>query len=189
MYGEAEVGVYPSELWRYINSVRSDLDTTIFILAENQKHGVEVTLTNDCGVPFVSVTKNGELIAKESVTTRQSAMYTLRDLYDSYLNSPDVDAADEIEVKMEDRDNELLDAMEEFLCVAAGENAEEQNTEFDDNSFCEMLDDVLSVIASYGFMIYRPCMIPCGDADDDMVEYVEYPYNDNETTPDDRVEI
>ena len=196
-YGDAEIYVYPAELWSYITEHRDFVESHIVVIAEDFDTGIEVALETDLSSRLMlSVMRDGKEEESKRITAKEDAMTTCRDYYARYFkpaqDTQDADEEDDdyLQMEIDQREGILCSALEDFVDLAADQSCDFTLSE-DDMQM--MLDDVLTIIADYGVPVYRPFFIECEDG---TTEFVEYPYNtaeetadNNETTPDDRVEI
>ncbi len=192
MYGNAEIYVYPVELWKYAITHRTLIANNHVVIAEDSKRGIEITAeTDEKGTVLVCVYMSGNRVYSEPVISDADCVRTLGRIYSKYFvieDSTNVDAENEDEEddeEDEDEDNdipisddddeddetivefrkmELENAFTDFIEAVLYDDA----NEIGDKDFLEMLNDVLDVISLYS-PVYAPRII------DGVLE--EYPYN------------
>ena len=216
MYGDADVGVYPAELWPFIQENRKNLKATVYILADSPRLGVEITLTEEDGDIILAASVNGETVESEIIVGKGDAFVTARDMYEDFLMPCDPDEPEEpeepeesepeeeeeavddliqqheddvLQDEIDQRSCDMLEALDDFLRVVL----DDQYGELDSDMLGILLDSFLSIVANEGFVIYSPCFLDDGKGGE---VYDEYPYNSEAevaayfaTTPGDRVEI
>lgn len=182
MYAEADVYVYPTELWSFIRENASSLKTTNYIIAEYPRYDVEILLTQNEDVPEIYAMIDGKMTdSSKLLHTKEDAIIECRRFYGLYLKAPASTKADQNddvavlfdqsdrEKEVTDRDDELFVAMTDFLNVVIGDEA----FDLEDQEVEAVLDDVLAVISADGYDVYRPCFFT---GEDGSEYYEEFPY-------------
>ena len=179
------------KVWDYYCVHKEELKTSQHKIAENADFGVEIYLTEDGKWAEIDVYCDDSPVYSESMLSYRDCCDTVKRIYGKYLSSNIVSAlpaaapAKKSEVKEEpsrvdledaiqEREDELSDAVIAFLRDTVGESLEWCSLEFD-----EMCDDLkehfLEYIArKYGVDVYRPMFL----VDEKGEEFfVEYPYD------------
>ena len=176
MYGEADVYVYPSQLWSYIQDNRRLIGESTVIIAERESTSAEVVLyTDESYMPHIAAYRNGKLISDEEIIGRDDASDTCQRIYikcfvdeDSSDEEAEENENEEVQHEINRRFNELSDALEDFMFVVTDDQVNRDSKEFE-----EMLDAVLDVVASYNYSVYFPCYLV---AEDGTETFSPYPY-------------
>ena len=189
MYGDAEIHVFPLELWRYCNTHRTLIENSEVVIAEDSGRGIEVIVeTNERGSIQIAVYVSGNRVYTEPVISPGDCVATLQRIYakffildtqkDKEIADDDEDDEDEEldeivteedddedeETVVELREMELQEAFTNFIEAVLYDDANDVG----DDDFLEMLHDVLDVISLYR-PVYAPRIV------DGVLE--EYPYN------------
>lgn len=197
MMDNIHIYVLPTELWDYVQQNRDLIRDNIVVIAEDSDNHTEIVVRFDEGAcATVSTYKGDVLIRDDQIISREDATYTCRAVYERFLTpygkkpeivsplpaededdeddeeedatgeneqeSPDED--DLIQDEIDKRETELEDSLMDFLEVAI----EEQVDLVSVNELDEILDEVLILLTSFGYSVYRPT--PVGD------EVIDYPY-------------
>ena len=180
-----KIYIWPAELWNYYLKQRDDILTSQYVvIAENEDAKREVVLFTDEGdlphlAAYYDTQGGGELLLhEESFYGFDDAMITCRKFYAAYLDDAgeesqaDDDNFDEeyCEAEIERREDELFDAFSAFVGVVSDD-------EYNINEDCALFDDIMELISSYGYSIYRPMFI---EVNGEKV-FDEFPY-DSEVT-------
>lgn len=197
MYGDAEIYVYPVELWKYAITHHTLISKNYVVIAEDSERGIEITVeTNEKGSTLISVYISGDRVYSEPVISDADCVRTLGRIYsrffvieDSQYQIPgeeedEDDEDEEAPVDEDDEDEEVPgdDEDEDDETIVEFREIELENAFTDfieavlyddandigDKDFLEMLNDVLDVISLYR-PVYAPRIV------DGVLE--EYPYN------------
>ena len=173
IYGDdVSVYVYPTELWTYIRNNPELIRENKVVIAENLTDGVEIQIGFECGVPCIRVFRDDFLVREVPVVSLDDSIITLRSVYSTYLIPPSPQQEDPEE------DEETAEIDDEQLCMLRRIELEDAICSFMETVLCEdynlvsdeeidaILEETLSVIASYGLPVYAPTII-----DDELVEY------------------
>ena len=175
-YGEdVSVYVYPTELWSYIRQNRKLIEENTVVIAENPTDGVEIQIGFNGRIPCILVLRDNTMVREVPVVSPDDSILTLRDVYDTYLCPSSQQQEDPEE------DEETAEIDDDQLCMLRRMELEDAICSFLETVLCEdynlatdaeidaILEETLSVIASYGLPVYAPTII------DDRL--VEYPYD------------
>ena len=190
MYGDAEIYLYPGELWDYIEENIEELRNVILTIAEDTTKDIEINIEigskADKDEISMTVYDGGKEIDREVLLNKYDATEACRYFYKLYFtdivdvdeDQPEKDQEEEPDVTppeswLEDRIDEreviLNDALTDFVDIVSDyEVLPDLGTVWDD-----MLDDILSIISDYGIPVYRPCYMDDGNGGE---VFVEYPY-------------
>ena len=200
---DIEINVVPNELWGFFNFNKAKLKSKMVCIASNPKSQIEIYLTEEYSMPSIIVFEDENQIYKEPCSSPRDAEFTLKDIYQRFLFTKKVsekekwkDAFDEDTLTQEDlevleeltrieqedtireRDDDLFVAFEDFMTIVLDEDA----YIMDDKSFADeiyqVMDEVLELIASHDFPVYRPMYLQDESGTD---VFVEYPYEDTST--------
>lgn len=185
----AKITVSASDVWGYFQENTEDLKSHMHQIAGNSEYGVEIYITDDCGLPSIVVTADDVQVYDETAVNAHNCQKTVEKIYDEYLTSKAIKAlageeddeltALEIEDMIYERESELDDAVYEFVMTAIiqGSYFGESISDFDD--ICEDLKEhFLEYMArKHGLAVYRPMMLEYEDGTEEMSEY---PYRDME---------
>lgn len=173
IYGDdVSVYVYPTELWTYIRNNPELIRENKVVIAENPADGVEIQVGFDADIPYILVFQDEALVRKEPLVSLEDSIITLRVIYSTYLIPPSPQQEDPEE------DEETAEIDDEQLCMLRRIELEDAICSFMETVLCEdynlvsdeeidaILEETLSVIASYGLPVYAPTII-----DDELVEY------------------
>lgn len=171
-----KIYIWPAELWNYYLDQRDDLLVCQYIvIAENESIQREVVLfTDEKDLPHLAAYHDTQILYEEPFYGFDDAMTTCRKFYAEYLDDAgeetqaDGDNFDEeyCEAEIERREDELLDAFSAFVRVVSDD-------EYNINEDSSLFDDIMELISSYGYSIYRPMYIEV----DGQTVFDEYPYD------------
>lgn len=186
----ANIILAPDEVWGYFFDNIEVLKNSMHMIAENKEYGIEVYVTERNDLPELNVTADDRDICSESVVNELDCTKTVCEIYDLYLTDRVVntlddevderdysDYGDELEdadFNIQDRENELSLAFEDFFSTAVWQSDIDVT---DDREAIERdcLEHILEYLArKHNVAIYRPMWIDYGDGD---IEYEEYPYD------------
>lgn len=183
----AKITVSASDIWGYFQDNIEDLKSHMHQIADNSEYGVEIYITDDCGLPSIVVTADDAQVYDETAVNEHDCQKTVEKIYDEYLTSKIIEtlamdddklSALEIEDMIDERESELDAAVYEFVITAIqGAYFDDYTSDFDD--ICEDLKEhFLEYMArKHGLPIYRPMMLEYEDGTEEMSEY---PYEDME---------
>lgn len=176
-----KITVAASEVWDYFQKHKAELEKSEHIIAENEEYGVEISITNEEGLPCFMVTADGYQYAEERAISANDCKETVETLYGDYLTEKFVDGADdesrldqedmiaERELELDDAFTMLLDTLiEEDLGLFFGAEAD------------EILEDIKDHTLEYlyrkhGISVRRPMVLEDEENGEDFFE--EYPYD------------
>lgn len=192
------IHVPADSVWAFAQENRSRLASELVLIAENTdtQYGVYVTIED--GHPLLAVAKgNGKIEYKEPCINEDDCGVVAKKLFvrylfpvlvtdDKYVSQDDLDEYDEdmvaeMEADRQDaiyeREDELFLAMTDFLSAVLGEDNSDEIVEmYGAEVVQDLLDDVLKLLSSSGFSIYRPTFIRDEETGDEI--YTEFPYDD-----------
>ncbi len=181
----ARIIVEASDVWDYFMEHKSDLVSSIRMIAENQEYGIEIFLTKDDDLPLITVTADDDEIWSEAVVSRNDCASTVKEIYDTYLSQEVMNvlmgendghtAAEEME-EIDEREMELDDAIYGCLMAIAPNLFDIAD---DPDELCEDLKDHICeyLYTQHGISVYRPMYLETEDGTD---EFVEFPYPEME---------
>ena len=177
MYGDADIYVFPAELWEYIRENDKLLREHIVVIAEQGscEIALERKKNNDL---VVSVLVDDKLIESETIGTKDEAITVCRTYYARYFGNRPEDQIEDDEAEIEAIDHEILlrelelkNIVRELIDVASNYDC----CEIDDIDVASILDEVCGLLNDYGIPVYYPQWIE--DENGEEV-FVEYPYGD-----------
>lgn len=180
MYGNADVYVFPAEVWSYAKENKEQLQKNIVIIAEDGEY--EVTIEREqSGDLLMSVLSDGKLVESERLFSEDDAVIACRTCYSRYFGKPTPESEPEeydVDTDMCDheialRESELLNSIRDLVDVVS-DYADCKLTEEDE---LDILTDVCGILSGYGIPVYYPMWVE--DEDGNEV-FVEYPYEDVE---------
>lgn len=175
-----KITVAASEVWDYFQKHKAELEKSEHTIAENEEYGVEISITNEEGLPCFMVTADGYQYAEERAISANDCKETVETLYGDYLTEKFVDGADdesrldqedmiaERELELDDAVSMLLDTViEEDVAMFLGPEADE---------ICEDIKDhILEYLyRKHGISTRRPMVLEDTETGEDFFE--EYPY-------------
>ena len=169
----------PESIWDFYKANESRLNREMVLIAENTDPDEKVFLSCEDTLPYVYFFKNGKRICSEGMVSYLDAKTTTLSYYEKFSPSKEEKpkkAEKTVGDLMDDiyeREDALDLALRDFLEVVLQRN-EVSIRAIDVNTFTDVLEDVLSVIAEHGFPIYRPMFIADDDTGSELL--VEYPY-------------
>lgn len=176
-----KITVDASEVWDYFQKHKAELEKSEHTIAENEEYGVEISITNEEGLPCFMVTADGYQYAEERAVSANDCKETVETLYENFLTEKFVDGAEdesrldqedmiaERELELDDAFTMLLDTLiEDDLGLFFG--AEED----------EILEDIKDHTLEYlyrkhGISVRRPMVLEDEENGEDFFE--EYPYD------------
>lgn len=170
----------PSGVWEYFQENCDDLRDMMFLVAENDEYGTEIYITNDGGLPAVIVTADGVQVFEEAIVSERDCEKTVGKAYDTYLTEAAVQALledmyleDDEELSINEREEELNDAIYDFLIVVLDGFLDENSCDYD--KLCEDLKDHFCeyIARKHELPVRRPMYL---EYEDGRTEYEEYPY-------------
>ena len=175
-----EIYVWPAELWNFYRAHMDELDNKYFVIAENKVTGREVILHTDSSkdsLGHIAVYDGDVLRYDEPFSGFDDAMITCRKVYGTYMVEAEEEESDDIDDmycqdEIDRRETELYDALCDFMeiagsCVVSDDDAD------------ELLDEVLALVSSYGYPVYRPMI----EEVEGRKVFTEYPYDKWEEVP------
>lgn len=184
------VYISPDEVFDYSIENFQDLSDAMELIAENKDTGTEVFLSILNGMPYIQVYMDNDLLDEMTMTTEEECSAVTKSVYDEYLgdaaeiiskeldvddedDEPEMELAEQLDA-VDDRDQELGNAVEDFMSILAPNLEEIAGTEYDD-----IMEDVLDLVCEYmyrvrGISVYRPMFLE----DEDIPEgyFTEFPY-------------
>lgn len=176
-----KITVVASEVWDYFQKHKTELEKSEHTIAENEEYGVEISITNEEGLPCFMVTADGYQYAEERAVSAKDCKETVETLYEDYLTDKFVDneeyesrldQEDEIaerELELDDAFTMLLDTLiEEDLGLFFGMEA--------DDVLEDLKDHTLEYLyRKHGISVRRPMVLEDEETGEDFFE--EYPYD------------
>lgn len=175
-----KITVAAGEVWGYFQKHKAELEKSEHIIAENEEYGVEISITNEEGLPCFMVTADGYQYAEERAISANDCKETVETLYENFLTEKFVDGADdesrldqedmiaERELELDDAVSMLLDTViEEDVSMFLGPEADD---------ICEDIKDhILEYLyRKHGISTRRPMVLEDTETGEDFLE--EYPY-------------
>ena len=182
----AKITVLAVDVWDYFQDAKSDLESHMHQIASNPEYGIDVYITENCGLPNIVVTADDTQVYEESAVNAHDCQKTVEKIYDDYLTQKAImsilggdeeePTALEVEDIIDEREIELDSAVYEFVMTAV------QGAYIDDDAFDDILEDCKEHFLEYlarkhCLPIYRPMMLEYEDGEE---EISEYPYEDME---------
>lgn len=197
-----EIGLKPNQVWDFYNKNLPRLYDEMVSIARNDQTGYEIFLTEDVGVPMISVYKDDKMVYEEGTVSASDTERTVREIYQKYLLpmvvvvSKDKTPKEEMPVEEDgeepsddemtrmdqedqiyEREDAIYLAFQDFLQVLAEDDYSIQDTFPDDAEVNEIIDHILEFLAiDHGLRIRRPMFIV--DTDTGVEDFSEYPYED-----------
>lgn len=184
----AKITIPASDVWSYFQDKREDLKSHMHQIAGNSEYGVEIYITEDCGLPSIVVTADDVQVYDETAVNEHDCQKTVENIYDEYLTSKAIEAlseedddeltALEIEDMIDERESELDTAVYEFVMTAIQDAYYDDYTSDLDDICDDLKEHFLEYMArKHGLPVYRPMMLEYEDGTEEMSEY---PYEDME---------
>ena len=196
-----EIGLKPKQVWEFYNKNIARLADEMVSIAKNDHTRCEIFLTEEEGVPMISVYNDDKLVYEEGAVSEEDTEKTVREIYKKYLlplvtvvsNEPKKEEADTEEdgeevydeevtrIDQEDqiyeREDEIYLAFQDFLQVLAEDDYSIKDTFSEDAEVNEIIDHIVEFLAiDHGIRIRRPMFIV--DSDSGIEEFCEYPYEE-----------
>lgn len=175
-----KIMVDSSDVWNYFQKHKAELEKSEYIIAENEEYGVEISLTNEEGLPCFIVTADGYQYSEERAVSANDCKATVETLYENFLTEKFIDGEDyasrldqedmisERELDLDDAFTMLLDTLiEEDLGLFFGAEADEVLEDLKDHTL-EYL------YRKHGISVRRPMVLEDEETGEDFFE--EYPY-------------
>lgn len=176
-----KITVAASEVWDYFQKHKAELEKLEHTIAENEEYGVEISITNEEGLPCFMVTADGYQYAEERAVSANDCKETVETLYENFLTEKFVDGAEdtsrldqedmiaERELELDDAFTMLLDTLiEEDLGLFFGAEA--------DDILEDIKDHTLEYLyRKHGISVRRPMVLEDEETNEDFFE--EYPYD------------
>ena len=178
-----KVYVNPNGVWDYFTENKNSLREKTVIIACNEDTGNEICLTCESNFPTVEVFVDNTMCEKyQGINALDIRSETTR-LYAEYLLAPKrtekkkkLSTEEQINRKINERDEELLNAFREFLSVVWIDRPEFFFDGIEESEIQEILDETLDNIGyDHGISIYRPCYM---EGDDGEEFFTPYPYDE-----------
>lgn len=161
MYGNADVFIYPSEIWSYVTSHKDVLKKNTVIIAEeiHTSGRIEVTVDAvDTGYCIAAWLDGKRMTQSGIIYSKDALIEECRDIYDFCFCEEEEQADDEEEADV-DEVGYLLDTFADFVEVATGE------TNMDADEIGDVLLNVLSLLQDMGYSVLWPDDVELGEID------------------------
>lgn len=181
------INLLPGEVWEFYQKNATKLTEEMALIAKSEPDGHEIYLTEDDGIPLITVAKNGKLVYEEGTISENDTISTVSSIYKKYIYvdevAPDTDSeCDDANLEREMLDVEILEqedmlgsAFTDFLSVVTNFDYKEVD-EFE-GEINEMMESVLLMLTNeYGVSVYRPMFVM--NTDTGKEEFTEYPYDE-----------
>lgn len=186
----ARIIIEANDVWNYLMSHKTELASSMKLIAENQEYGIKIFLACDSHTkygdsPAIVVAADDDEIRWEPVVDRVDCTDTVKAMYDTYLSQRVVNAfidednertiAEELE-EIDERETELDDAIYECLVAIIPDLFDIVD---DPDELCEDLKDHICeyLYTHHEISVYRPMYLEVEDGTD---EFVEFPYPEME---------
>lgn len=189
-----EIIIDAEDVWAFFNRKGKALEEEMALIAQNTEYGIDVWLTREDGNPAVYVYADDVEMYEETMLSEADCKRSVRRIYEKYLTNEVIDELLEMgddydpfegqdkpeDVEeydpthdIEDRENQLDDAITSFLIEAGGDDFDARNIDLDD-IVADCKEHFLEYLArKHNFRVYRPMFL---EADDGTEFYTEYPY-------------
>lgn len=181
------INLLPGEVWEFYQKNATKLTEEMALIAKSNASGNEVYLTEDDGIPMITVVKNGNTIYEEGAISENDAIRTVSEIYKKYI----YDGEDELghgaeenvaglskemlEVEISEQEDAIRSAFADFLSVVTNFNYQEM--ECLDGEISDMIESVLLMLTNdYSVSVYRPMFVV--NTDTGKEEFTEYPYDE-----------
>lgn len=162
----------PSEVWDYFEQNVEKLHSSYHLIASNNEYGAEIYITvNSYGEAQIIAELDGDRMETTTVFNAEECEKVCRSVYDDYLTPSAVSSAVEEESLIEAREQELDDAVYNFLMDVLDEYQDDMDelVETAKEHFLEFMAREMKL------PVYRPMHL----VDEDGEEFFsEYPYED-----------
>lgn len=177
-----KITVSATDVWGYFKKNKDDLKSSMHEIANNPEYGVEIFITEDSGLPSITVNIDNTEVYEEMVLNEVDCEKTVKRVYEEYLTDKVItvmtedNVDDDTEDIITDREEELDYAVRDFVMTALNEvYVDILGVEFD-----KMIEDCkehfLEYIArKHELPVYRPMFL---EYDDGVEELSDYPYED-----------
>lgn len=161
--------VTPSEVWSYFHAHRTELSTTMNLIAENSDGTIGIYITEKDGEPNFIVENDDDIIDENMAISKVDCEETARELYSEYLGDDEFDMKEIIA----DREDEITVLFQNLLFDLLVDTA---NEDIIDDIVEDVKEHTLEYIArKHSMPIYRPMYLEGEDGED---FYSEYPYEE-----------
>ena len=197
-----EIGLKPNQVWDFYNKNVARLADEMVSIAKNGHTGYEIFLTEEEGVPMISVYKDDKMIYEEGAVSESDTEKTVREIYQKYLlpmvvvvtkdnkkneettTEEDGEEPSEEEMTRMDQEDQIYEredaiylAFQDFLQVLAEDDYSIKDTFQEEAEVNEIIDHIVEFLAiDHGIRIRRPMFIQ--DTDTGLEEFSEYPYEE-----------
>lgn len=172
--------VEADEVWGYFQQNKDELRNNAHVIAENDEFGVEITIAEEFGFPYIVVTADGYQYTEEYPASKSDCSAIVRELYDTYLTERFfVEEEEETRFDQEDsiseRELELDEAIMCLLEVILEEDPAMLGANAD--TICDDIKEhILEYLArKYALPIRRPMVLEDADTGEEFLS--EYPYS------------
>lgn len=197
------IHVKPTEVWKFFDLNKSRLANEMVAIAENEETEHAVYLTEEKGLPLLSVYRDNQKLYEEGAVSEDDCTETAKKLYVKYLFPVVIDASSkaatfdkpkynygidedddlpddtrqEREDEMYEREDALLQATYDFLEVFLSTDRDDIDVFFGEDVIPDFIDNICEMLATeYGVSVYRPMFITDPETGSEI--YTEYPYLD-----------
>lgn len=170
-----DIYISAEEAWDYFNNHAAELEEDMLLMAEDDRTGMSVYMSEDCGDPVFYVYDDDTLIDEDSAINKVGCYEAVKNLFSEYLeDDDDEDIEDESSLLHEEEIDYSESELERTFYSLMTSLVEDF---LDCEEYSEILDDVkehtLEYIArKHKLKIRRPMWLE----DEKGVFYSEYPY-------------
>lgn len=181
------INLLPGEVWEFYQKNATKLTEEMALIAKNNSDGHEVYLTEDSGIPLITVMKSGKTIYEEGTISESDTISTVSSIYKKYIyadgdkteHGSEEDGADPakemLDAEILEQEDVLMSAFADFLSIVT--NFDYKEMDGFEGEINEMMESVLLMLTNeYGVSVYRPMFVM--DTDTGKEEFTEYPYDE-----------
>lgn len=180
-----DIIIEAQDVWNYFRQHKDELRTSMHVIARNEEYGVEITITEENGMPLFEVTADDYQCEEERASSENECLVMAERLYNEYLTERFLDDEIQCESLLEqedmisERETELDDAIIQLLDAVIDDDSISvlQSNGTDLDNLCDDLKDhILEYLARKHEMssfIYRPMVLEDENRKD---FFEEYPY-------------
>lgn len=175
------INLLPGEVWEFYQKNATKLTNEMALIADSGAGGYKVYLTEDDGIPLITVTENGDTVYEEGTISEDDTTRTVSSIYKKYIyideDTPSDNSDREMfEAEIFEQEEVIRSAFAEFLSVVTNFDYQMVLHGFG-AEISEMMDSVLLMLTNdYGVSVYRPMFVVNTDTGEE--EFTEYPYDE-----------
>lgn len=167
--------VEPNGIWAFFQEHKKELSDNLLLVADNPDDGVEIYLTEECGMPFFQVEVMGECVCELDSVSKANAENNYQELLRAFIEPEDTG---EIFTDEDlDRLDELQCGAEDFLQVLLEQSPEKAGLDEDDiEAITGLVEEYL--YENFNIPIWHPMIVEDEHTGEPVI--IRYPYGSAE---------